>query len=149
PPLSQVQREKSENVDPFVAGQSSPLSELDEHHTSDNRSHGEKPANFTLRSTNVRKRGSNKKSTENIVESSLSNDRELLEILKSLQAEMTEQRKENAELRKEIEHMKQLKQPSHPLQIPQESFFSLKLDIGPILTMKPWLLQGLPRFLKA
>ncbi|RKF58765.1 hypothetical protein GcC1_180052 [Golovinomyces cichoracearum] len=71
--LSQVQREKSENVDPFAAGQSSLLSELNERHTSDNRSHGDKLANFTLRSRN---------------------------------AEMTEQRKENAELRKEIEHIK-------------------------------------------
>ncbi|RKF56932.1 hypothetical protein GcC1_193049 [Golovinomyces cichoracearum] len=122
PPLSQVQREKSENVDPFVAGQSSPLSELDEHHTSDNRFHVETPV-ITLQSRNVRKRVSNKKSTENFVESCLSNDEELLEILKNLQAEMTEQRKENAELRKEIEHMKQLKQNSNPPQIPQESFF--------------------------
>ncbi|RKF54867.1 hypothetical protein GcM3_206034, partial [Golovinomyces cichoracearum] len=122
PPLSQVQREKSENVDPFVAGQSSPLSELDEHHTSDSRSHGEKPANFTLRSRNVRKRGPNKKSTENIVESSLSNDTELLEILKNFQAEMTEQREKNAELRKEIEHMKQLKQHSHPPQFLKKVF---------------------------
>ncbi|RKF54376.1 hypothetical protein GcC1_212025 [Golovinomyces cichoracearum] len=89
-PLSQMQKEKSDNVDPLVAGQSSPLSELDEHHTSDSRPLGEKPVNLTSRSRNVRRRGSNKKSTENIVESSLSNDGELLEILKSLQAEMTE-----------------------------------------------------------
>lgn len=123
PPLSQMQREKSDNVDPIVAGQSSSLSEPDEYHTSDNRSHGEKPANFTLRSKNVRKRGSNKKTTENVVGSSLNNYGELPEILKNLQAEMTEQRKENAELRKEIEQMKQLKQHFHPPQIPQESVF--------------------------
>ncbi|RKF57688.1 hypothetical protein GcM3_186040 [Golovinomyces cichoracearum] len=123
PPLSQVQREKSDNIDPFVAGQSSPLSEPDEYQTSDNRSHSEKPANFTLRSRNVRKIGSNKKTTENVIGSSLSNDEELPEILKNLQAEITEQRKENAELRKEIEQLKQLKQHIHPPQIPQERFF--------------------------
>ncbi|RKF95983.1 hypothetical protein GcM1_055002, partial [Golovinomyces cichoracearum] len=123
PPLSQMQREKSDNIDPFVAGQSSSLSELDENHTSDNRSHGEKLANSTLRSRNARKRGSNKRTTENIDGASLSNDGELLEILKNMQAEMTEQRKENTELRKELEHMKQLNQNSYPPQIPQEGFF--------------------------